>query len=208
MAIGPDSIIQLKFFQELLGQQVLNVQYYVVVSETGAVTSLSGFAEAAYNLYTTTLDDLQSNQLIYRRVELYEVNGIEFDIYTPDVAETGNVGGEIMSSFNAISIRQVRNSRATRHGYKRLAGVSETIVANGQLTPTAFEAANIAGDILFHEPQTWVSVNEPTRSILVLPIIWGGNDPAYPLGRFSTVDAIVVNPWVSTQNTRKVGRGA
>lgn len=208
MAITQGSIVQAKYFQTLGAQQVLNVQYYLVASKSAGFDNLEGFAQAAFQNWTASFAPLQSNQLTYDRCEMNEVNGVFFDIYVPAVPLAGGKTGEVVSTFESFSIRQVRSTKATRHGYKRFAGVVEGDVSNGLLTGPALSAWATAAEAKLHQPITLNSITFPSRSLLLQPIIWGGNDPAYPLGRYNIVNDVVVGIRTTTQNTRKVGRGA
>lgn len=211
MPITVDSILQWKFYQELSGQQVLNVQYYVVAAEDFGVQTLSGFAQPLFELWTDNLAGVQSTSLFYRKGELYEVNGLEYDAFVPDNATTGTITGEHMPVMNAVSVQQVRATRVTRHGWKRFAGIPDVPSwgANNSLTPTAIAAWEDAVTPLFGEA---IVLNrqgsDPVQTITLIPIIWGGNDPGYPMGRYSLISGISVKANISTQNTRKIGRGS
>lgn len=208
MAITVGSIVQWKLFQSLLNQQVLNVGYWLVGSMSEPTVSLANMAQSAYELYTSTLDDLVSTMLIFERMELYEVNGLDFDIYSPPVPETGTIGGDVLPPQDCVTIQLVRQTRATRHGYKRLAGIAEQVVQNGQLTSAAYPNYVAGAQILWGQTTTLTNAASPSLQLGLDNIIWGGNDPAFPLGRYSPIADVSVDPWIRTQNTRKVGRGA
>ena len=209
MAIGVSSIIQAKLFQRQGSQQVLNVQHYFITAMETLADDLSDYAQPMFNHWCTNLKPVQNVSLTWERCELYEVNGLDFGIYTPFQPIPGEIGGEPLPAFVTVKVQQVRQTRTTRHGWKRFSGLSETDTAGDQLL--AAKLTNWTGAIgnVLTPLLTLTSAEFPgTRNITLQPIIWGGNDPAYPQGRYSTIAGNVVSSTVTTQNTRKRGRGA
>lgn len=203
MPVDVSSILQFKLFQEFRGQQVLNVQHYLVLSTTEFGT-LTGFANVLFNYWTDQLSPLVSEGLSYVRGELYEVNGLDFDVYVSSPPIVGVGTGDTLPPFNAVSVQQVRASRATRHGWKRFAGILEPQQDDGILLPANLTAWQQAMDVIFDEEVTYADPLTPTRTLTLAPIIWGGNDPAFPLGRYSLIAGVQVKEIVSSQNTRKI----
>lgn len=209
MPIDVGSIIQYKHFQSYRGQQTLNVQHYVITAMESPADDLSDYTEVFFQTYSDAMRPQQVSGLTHVRGELYEVNGLDFGIYVPPTPEAGTVASDGMGTFVAVKIQQVRASRATRHGWKRVSGVPETSASNGQLIPANLTAWQGIADLLWLGTKTYESPVFPeTRSISFQPIIWGGNDPDFPLGRYSTIEDVAVSPELTTQNTRKIGRGA
>lgn len=208
MAIGPGSILEARVFQRLQGQQVLNVTHFEVLEEGAGVTTLTGFAQPFGELWYELFSEVQSNLLTYERVELYEVNGIEIDTYSWPTPPAGVQGGELLGTFEAVSVQLLRGSRATRHGWKRFAGVTEPMAVGGVLTAGLQVDYAVAASTMFNSIVNLQDAVIPSRFINVRAIIWGGNDPAYPLGRFSDIVSVQVKNLISTQNTRKIGRGS
>lgn len=208
MPITVSSILQYKHFQRLALQEVLNVQYYVVVAEEGVESDLAPFAQLLFEQYVEELTPFQSSALTHVRGELYEVNGLAFDIHTPSDPVLGLLAGEVMPEFTTFSVQQVRASRATRHGWKRIAGMVEAQQSGGTILGPALAAAQAAAETLWFGEQEWTDPLAPSRNMVIAPIIWGGNDPGYPLGRYSQISNVLVKNRVSTMNTRKVGRGS
>jgi len=108
----------------------------------------------------------------------------------------------------------VRGDRTTRNGSKRFAGIGEISVANGVMSPALVGSWEAVGRELFLGELGVITVQmeddegTPLGENYLEPIIWGGNSPSFPLGRFQRVIGIRVNPNISSQNTRKRGRGA
>lgn len=209
MPIGVSSIIQARLFQRVDNQVVLNVQHYMIEAMEVLSDDLSDYAEPMFTFWESTISPLQSVALTWERCELYEVNGLDFGIYAAPTPVPGEIGGNVNASFVAVSVQQVRASRATRHGWKRFSGVPETSTTGNILIPAMQAAWAAAAEDLFGGAFTLESSEFPeTRSITFVPIIWGGNDPGYPLGRYSYIEDVVVKQNITTQNTRKRNRGS
>jgi len=209
MPFGVSSILQYKHFQSFRSQQILNVQYYIVLAMEVLSDDLSDYVQPIFDTWVGQLTENQSTGLTHVRGELYEVNGLDFGIYAPSVPSAGLLAGDSMPPFVAVKVQQVRASRATRHGWKRFAGLPEASASNGQLLPAVLTAWQDNMETLFDENQTFYSSEFPmTRNITLQPIIWGGNDPDFPLGRYSAIDDVVVSNETTSQVTRKIGRGA
>lgn len=217
MAIGAGSTIRFKVFQRLREQQILNVYFFDVLAVSpGLTVPQPSFLAASFGEeYLATLRPLQSNQLIYDRVEVDEVNGTAIGSFIYPDPSTGAVNAASLPPMNAISIQLVRGDRTTRHGWKRIAGIPETATDNGVVTPSLQESWKAALlPILLPEGvpvKRFDMVNDggvPAGYVDARLIIWGGNSPSFPMGRKQNVQSLDVKPNITTQNTRKVGRGA
>ena len=208
MAIGVGSIVEARLFQRMVNQQILNVQHYFITAMETVSDDLKDYAEPMFNLWENTLSPLQHSALTWERCELYEVNGLDFGIYATETPIPGALSGEVLPVFVAAKVQLVRQTRATRHGWKRVAGMAEASANGDTLTPTYRTNLQNAINALYPTTFTLDSVEFPaTRSITFQPIIWGDNDPAYPQGRYSAIANAVVSDLMTTQNTRKRGRG-
>lgn len=217
MAIGAGSTIRFKVFQRVRDQQVLNVFFFDVVDvDPGATVPIpSWLARSFAQQYFAKIRPLQSNQLTYDRVEVDEVNGLDIGSWTFPDPSTGAVAFAALPPQDAISVQFVRGNRTTRHGWKRFAGVPETSTDNGIVTP-GLQASwtSVLHDALMPEgfPVLRLDIlndeEEPAGFVDVRLIIWGGNDPGFPTGRKQNVVGFDVKPNISTQNTRKIGRGS
>lgn len=202
------SIWQLRLFQTLDSQQVLNVQHYRVESATPGIPTFDECAQIFAEQYFGELSGIQSAGLTYNRCELVELGGVDIGTYVYTDNEAGTVSGEYTSTFTSYGVRQVRSTRLTRHGQKRIAGVPEAAVINGLVSATVYNGLVLAAAALWDGFQTLEDPGAPGNHIVVAPIIWGGFDALYPDGRYNYISGVVVNTRVTTQNTRKVGRGA
>lgn len=191
------------------GSEILNVQHYIITAMETIADDLSDYAEPMFNLWANTVSIMQHSSLTWQRCELYEVNGLDFGIYAAPTPVPGGQTGDVLPSFVSVKVQQVRQSRLTRHGWKRFSGIPEAGANGDTLAPTYRGNWQTVMETLFPTTFTLDSVEFPgTRSITFQPIIWGGNDPAYPAGRYSAIANVVVSNILTTQNTRKRGRGS
>lgn len=205
MAVVAGDVLRLKIFQNLLGQQVLNVQHYQVSAlSPQPEMSLNGFAEAAALSWHSLFAPVQGVQVTYVRATLEKVNAIDLDEYAYEPATTGTRAGEPMPPFVSFGIRQVRANRLTRHGQKRIPGVLESDIAAGVLVQQTINAVQNQAELAFSVGQTWLNQQIPGRTMGLVPVIYGGVDATYPLGRINDIVGIVVNTSPTTQNTRKI----
>src|SRR5574338_285566 len=205
MAIGVNSIYRVKWFQKVSGQNVVNIGHYLVDAATASLPPAADIAEFWATAWITKILPHQSSSLTFERVEVDEVNGVTFAQFVPVTPIAGGIVSVPVSPFAAVGIRQNRHARTTSNGYKRVGGVPTSQNTAGVLQGSYVTAFQTDAPYLFDDPHTITDTGAGTTSIHSVPIIWGGNDPAYPLGRFGFVDGLTVATNLTTQNSRKVG---
>jgi hypothetical protein len=217
MAIGVSSIIRFKNFHRFRDQMILNVSYFEVLAvDPGSVVAIPSYLAKGWGVkWFEALAGNFNVGLAFDRVELDEVNGVDIGNYAYVNDETGVVPGEALPVQDAVSVQFLRGDRTTRHGWKRFGGVPETFQAGGELTSGAITQWTTDMQTLYFptlSPIVNVDLIDPgddaIGSVGLRAIIWGGNSPAFPMGRYQPIEGILVKPNVSTQNTRKVGRGS
>jgi len=139
-------------------------------------------------------------------IEIYDLtNELDFYVGSFETPFQGGTGGQPMPQFNAWAFKLNRTSRLTRNGAKRFPGVPEDLwndnaPAIAAVAPLAALAAYL-GNVI-----SLLSFDGGDNDILLGPEIKGkpilGDDPVFNdcnSAQFRTV---------STQNTRKQGRGS
>lgn len=137
---------------------------------------------------------------------LYEnlTNGLEFAEYVDPTV--GGQSGQSMPSFVAIKVRLNRNTKLTRNGAKRIAGIPEARVADNLQSLAANSISNIeafyGGSVFFND------VANPPDQYTMGTVIVGRTLNAQgvyelDLTRVNDVSSAAVDPFVTTQNTRK-----
>lgn len=217
MAISPGSIIRFKNFHTFRDQEILNVSYFEVLAvDPGGVVAIPSYLAKGWGVkWFEALAGNFNVGLEFVRVEVDEVNGVDIGVYAYVNGEAGTVAGESMAPFDAVSVQFLRNDRTTRHGWKRFGAVPETFQAGGSLTSGAITQWTTDMQTLYYpNPVPIVTINQldPSDDVVgtvdVRAIIWGGNSPSFPMGRYQPIAGFQVKPELSTQNTRKIGRGS
>lgn len=208
MAIQTSDIIQITDVQSFLGQLILNVYHYRVVSFDEG-TDYSDFAQQFELLVAGVVADVQSASVNHNMVIVKNLtNGIDIWEEPADI-DGATTGGDDLPSFVALSFRLVRSSGLTRHGAKRIGGLDEgTIAGNGISSSFADEVAAI--EAALGSPL----MREGTMADFVLqPVIVGrfpeghANAGQFDLSKVNDVSAAQFIR-VSSQTTRRAGRGA
>lgn len=194
MAVG--DLYRLKDFQSMAGQQILNVYYFEQTLGSGGAEALN----IAFTLdVLPAVRNMQSASLVHTILESENLDDVaDFDTVTLG-ALPGNRDPEFAPLFVAYSFIMQRTTKATRHGHKRIGGVGDSNVVDGEANATVLPHLTAYAD-LFPGPITDVLGNE-----YMLVIIRNPDDPG----------TRIVNPVsdaayqrVTSQNTRKIGSGA
>ncbi len=201
MAANLNDVIQMTVIQEQAGQQVLNVYHYQVVTLTG----LDGdYLQVLIDHFNDEIKPqivaLQSNALAYKGIRVVNLtNGVDFLEYTYPASTTGQVATDALPPNVTYTFRLLRETLATRHGYKRFSGVAESMQNNGVFAGNQAIIDNLRGEL--------ASDVQPAPSVvpLMAPVI---------VRKDATGAVIAVNNiggsdfrGIGTQNTRKIGRG-
>lgn len=206
MAIADNDILQITFVQSVTGQVVNNVFFYraddpVGTPDYGDVAD--GFiSQVVVPLVATQSVDVGSTRIVIKNI----TNNL--DIYEEANSNAGSRSGPVMPSFVAWAFRLVRSSALTRHGAKRIAGPSESDVADngpvsGVLTVLTALATAMGEDFVVNDGGG--------NTVTLVPVIVGRTenvDGDYEL------DLTKINPVasanfirVTSQTTRRAGRG-
>jgi len=155
--------------------------------------------------------------LIFKRMYIFNISD-PVDFY--DHAFTATIGsrvaGEAYPPFGCFSLRFVRRRADMRHGYKRFGGLSESDVAGGYLQSGLVTAINtLKGKIV--DPWVNPSLEEVCNFCIVkrIPyVVEGSGKTAYRMPEsageyisYFPTQAVLLGV-VTTQNSRKFGRGA
>ena len=185
---------------EQFGEDCKNVFHYIILVATGltdVLDALLAFKDEVLDVVIASTSDSVTFQSL--RIENL-TDPDEFAILVVD--EPGGTGGEALPSFNAVGFLLTPDGAATRPGSKRFAGVREADQSNGVLTGAAIAVwDNI-------EPVLTATVTGGAAWELH-PIILGravGGEPE--LDRYSIVASAALKPDLTSQTSRKKGRGA
>lgn len=211
----------LTLFGDIMGQQTVNTfTYYQVSAETSAETSahvlaeafIDAFVQAGIGFCSGGISQEQSYTAV-RVVNLFEDVSDFAEIALPTTAKGASTDAA-MPPFVAYSFRTPWLGSGVRRGFKRFGGVRETVVTNGVIEPAAIaDLQSEIGDALAQP----LSVGNGdyqhvvVRRVKTLDPETGKYSYDYPtnVGELYQVEPSVwvIQPNISTQNSRKFGRG-
>lgn len=210
MAIVDGSLIEITLNMVQLAQQSALVFQYEVVGIAPGVTPVQ-IAEAWWSDVKASTRALAQTALFglpFRTVVIRELNNPAGDYATFDIppAEQGGTrttgSGEAMPPFNAVGVRLVVGTRTTRPGQKRLPFLTEGDNLSGAL------GAGMVGLV-----QTWaanqtalIDLGAPAALTGLQPIVTRKDAQGF-VTAWQPVTGYLINPNITSQNSRKIGRG-
>jgi hypothetical protein len=207
MAISVGDIVQITDVQSFLGQTLLNVYFYELMSKEAAV-DLVDLTNAHQLLVQDVVKTIQSTLLTHTLTQAKNLTD-GLSIFDDPIVKAGTRGGDGTPSFTAASFRLNRTNAATRHGSKRIGGLSETdiegnsVAAASVVNFTAVSAA-LEADLF--------AAGTLENDFVARPVILGRFHLGDP--NVGEIDLSVVNPVdtvqfirLTTQTTRRAGRG-
>jgi hypothetical protein len=168
-----------------------------------------------------TLEALQNAEIEYIAMEVitpYDAFGLFERIFPAGTTGDSGSSGDNLSPFIALSIRSDRTRRDVRRGFKRFAGVTESdVTATGPVPTTLGRLGDVAASISGTITGDAGPLNVAFQSAVVpLKRVPDSDPPQYE--QFENEGAAVsasafpvtyqAEDKVTTQNSRKVGRGA
>lgn len=201
-------ILQITDVQSYLNQQMLNVYFYRVVSADVDAT-LEDVAQQFELLVATEVAQVQTVDVSHPQIIVRNLtDGIDIWEEPATIVGVAPAAGNL-ASFYALGFRLVRTNASTRHGAKRIGGVSEESVTGNSVNAGAMTAVNdVAAAMAGHVDRTGT-----TEDFDLEPVIVG----RFPTGapNAGELDLATINPVsavqfirVTTQTTRRAGRGS
>lgn len=204
MAYNAGEVVKFTVVQNYDSQVCLNTFYYKMNDPLTAVITPAEFGEIFWDAISPNWLDLVINSVTFERVIVENLDGdLSYGEYVLPALTIGQyTDGQPMAAFAAYAIQLNRTSRLTRHGAKRIVGVSETGVTNfgvveaGRLAVLQALADDFASDIVYGLPT------------LCNPVIVGFPNDNRPSRVEVPIDTATAKTVISTQNTRKRGAGS
>lgn len=210
MAITLGSLIRIQMVQLWMAQTCINDWDYQVDGSAFLVTPAQ-IAEAWWNHVKTTYRGLvqSTTSNVFRSVRILELNNPTGDYGEYAVPIGEQAGTRIVSPaqnnmppFAAVAVRLTVGSRLTRPGQKRFIGTTEGDQSDGVLGSSLVTPVNTHMAVMTAP----MILGAPAATIVLNPIVTGLVSPGN-YGRHQPIEGWVTNPNVSTQNSRKFGRG-
>lgn len=190
----------LKDKQTFRAQQVINTYYFVQTAGAGTADALVAAFKADM---LPELIAVQSTFLTHESIEVINLDDpTDFYEEALSASNVGTVSGEMAPVFVAWGYRLLRASRLSRNGYKRIAGVGEADLGDGDAASAALTRLNALATVMGGTitdtvtSSTWKPVIM-SRSGVAPNIVYTPND-------VSGAEYISV----TSQNSRKYGRGS
>jgi hypothetical protein len=181
------------------------VFFYLINIGSGSPT-LEDVLEGFRTVVLPSIQAIQSDEVEYGTAEADNLtNGVDFGTDPLYAGLTGNIVGEALPPYAAWAFTLERASKLTRNGAKRFAGVAETSQEDGAATaafnPLLATAESAIG--------TSFAYSNAQGAFSAFPLIVGVDaNGQRDLSRVQIPTGATGNKFVSTQNTRKFGRGS
>lgn len=195
-----------------LAQKCENVQFYRLTGTAFATATVLGVLEAYWNdikdTFRSVFPALESVGTI-DSILGDEVGGglgfAEFSIPPDERVGTRSFGdgADALNSFSAIGARLTVGSRVTRPGQKRFPMLREIDVTRNELTPAILDLY----DPVFDKFAELITLGAPVATGVMQPEVGKSVASGFP-SVFQDVTGKVVNSNVTSQVSRKIGRGA
>lgn len=213
MAIFVDSDIEITLRQSWYGQQINNVWHYNIMGAPGGVgVSAAELAQAWWNhvksAYRAICPSDQGN--CFNTVLLRVVNNPagdygEYSIPVGEQAGTRTPGTQNQGQppFNAASVRLVVGTRVTRPGQKRFAFLNEGDNNNGGLQSSYTTPLTALMTVMVAQ----MTLGAPAALFVLRPEVFRLTSTDLLLAS-QPITGYVINPNISSQVSRKYGRGS
>lgn len=196
----------------LLAQRVEVVQWYAPAGAAFLTANATAVGEAYWN-------DIKT---LWRAAHLDSAFDTTTSIYVAEPGESGAYGeyaiplgeqqgtreeaefGQYLPPYCVAAVRETVSSRVTRPGQKRFWGFGEIDNVNGILEPDA--TALVAA--LMVKFSDVITLGAPVATGTLAPIVVRIDRATGDITASQNVDGFVINPNLSTQNSRKIGRGS
>lgn len=197
--------------QSFLNQLVLNVFHYEMV-DSGTLTAVA-LAQAFWDDIKAGWRGMVTTGVNFNQVDVYDNDDPlgEFGSYAIPLAERLGVYGALNFPPNiAYGFKLTVPTRVTKPGALRIVGIR----TDGVDTGGTYQAAQVTVVNTFRT--AFINGFRPGAAGTIggLPVVYGAPHnassryPARETAVYSPVTDIVLQPYITTQNTRKYGRGA
>lgn len=210
MPIVGGSLVRVHMVMRTFGQTAMNVWDYEVggieteVNAGDLAESWWNHTKGAYRALAQTF--IADSFISVRVTELENVYGAAGEYAVP-VGEragtrTNQTIGDGLPPFNAAGVRLTVGSRLTRPGQKRIPFVLEGDQLDGALQSTFTTLVTNLMDVM----TVSMTLGAPAALTVLTPIIVG-QEASGAVRAFQPITGYAVNPSVTSQVSRKIGRG-
>lgn len=210
MALSAGSLVEITLVQQRSSDTFLNVFQYEIDAAPGVVNAID-LATGWWNHVKIAWRAIVASNFgtYFRSVRVLELNNSagafgDWNIPTGESAGTRapTAAPQALPPFNAAGIRLLVGSRLTRPGQKRIYGLTEADSDEGLLTAAYQVLLNSLGTVI-SAPMVLAA---PVAGVTLQPIV-ASKDAAGTVINSQAITGFLINQYVTSQNTRKTGRG-
>lgn len=202
--VGVNSLFEVRVFGTYLGVSMQNVFWYLglfVPDTILAVTVQASFeAEVAVSWEGTVNAEWDGD-----RITIDEVTSVQNFLDASTSIGPGLVVGDAMAPHACVGLRMLRETKATRSGWKRIAGVTETQITEGKLVAGGLTTFGT----LLTDFRTDLVVGAETVEPVIVRKTFTGEPPVLDPPSswiYNTIGGGIVLEDLTTQNSRKFSR--
>jgi hypothetical protein len=221
--MGVGDVYELVDVQDLYGQEVLNTYTYqqtaavIPVSPTPNVAAV--FASQWSDQILPTIAAMQVGDLVHNEIRVRNLFNDD-DAYSLLISLPGSrspASADTGPSFEAVGFAEEPSSGAVKQGAKRIAGIYGGISLDGVITNTTdLPLIDAVADILKLNVTAGTLIPLDSWSPIIVKRVRSGTSPNYEYRLpensgelvFGFIIEVIFNLLVTTQVSRKVGRGA
>ena len=210
MAITEGNILEIAVKQASFSQTIMNVFNYEV---TGTFTGISAGAvgnawwQAVKASYRGIIASPYANYFQEVSVRVIDTPTGDYGVYSVPSGEKDGTrsyaGTDYQPTFLAVGARLTVDTRVTRPGQKRFGGLMEGDVSNSVLAGAVITAVEGFLDVACVGTLT---LGSPALGMDLLPVVVRKNPDGTP-NTYQAITGRVVNNYVTSQVSRKLGRG-
>lgn len=211
MAIGIGVPLKIVIRGRLVGQQFNNVCWFLTDGAAFLTADAVGVGEAFWNDIKATwrpamaaVSSLQTESILVSEPGPTGAFG-EFAVPTGERTGTRDATGlgDFLPSFNAAGFRQTVATRTTRPGQKRIVGGMEADQGAGAWTLGYLALI----DAIANKLSNPITLGAPVATGVLIPIVTRLNAAGSEVLANQEITGYVTNPNVTSQVSRKIGRG-
>jgi len=210
MALEVGSILQFAVGGVIYGQRVMNVWHYEIATQQGT-PNIVNYAEAWWN---HVKDEYRAIPAAQYDTAFLNIHAVEADNLTGEAGDFPIPAGEragtrsnqsttFSPSFLAAGAKLNVATRATRSGQKRFYGLVEADVTDGILQSAVVTAIGALLSVM----TSTLTLGAPALGGGLRCVVARKDAVSGLVTATQNVTGFSVNPQVTTQNTRKIGRG-
>jgi hypothetical protein len=203
MLVELGSILRFTVHYRQFNVDIYNMLHYRVINVVSTNIMTIGHLEWFANEWADAVKSVMANSVTFIDVHADEVNGVGFLDYSYPPNVTGANAAQGLPTTTPYSIRKVRGSRLTRNGWIRLPGANENTVNGNEVSSGTRTTLNTnLTPLLVYEFYLYEG-EEGNNSLGLDGIIWAGNDPGYPMGKFQSIAAVDTRSLIGSQDSRR-----